>query len=257
MRARRVQATVTRVSTLGPGLARVDMEGDGIGGGADPGRFAMVESPGRRDGILLRPYSYFLAPDPDHIALLVKDAGRGTHALLEVRPGTHAVVLGPLGNRFPEPTGRCWAVAGGVGAAPFGGMAARSKLRVIFGARTATEAGFARALNEVGVEVELATDDGSEGFRGSAVDCLRARLEHERPDVLLACGPTPMMRAAAAVAAEHEVPCWVSLEARMGCGFGVCRSCTHRDAGGDWRCICEDGPVYEAAEIFAPQRARS
>ena len=105
MRARRVQATVTRVSVLGPGLARVDFEGDGIGEGAAPGRFAMVESPGRPDCILLRPYSYFLAPDPDHIALLVKDAGRGTRALLEARPGTRTVVLGPLGNRFPEPAG--------------------------------------------------------------------------------------------------------------------------------------------------------
>ncbi len=257
MRARRVQATVTRVLELGPGLARVDMEGDGIGRGADPGRFAMVESPGRPDCILLRPYSYFLAPDPDHIALLVKDAGRGTQALIAAQPGTPVVVLGPLGNRFPEPKGRCWAVAGGVGAAPFGGMAAAPGLRVIFGARTAAEAGFARALKDAGIDVELATDDGSEGYRGTAVDCLRARLENYRPDMLLACGPTPMMEAAAQVAAAADLPCWVSLEARMGCGFGVCRSCTHRDAHGGWRCICEDGPVYEASEIFAPPEVRS
>ncbi|MFQ5352611.1 MAG: dihydroorotate dehydrogenase electron transfer subunit, partial [Candidatus Binatia bacterium] len=60
-----------------------------------------------------------------------------------------------------------------------------------------------------------------------------------------------MMRAVAQLAYQHDVPCWVSLEARMGCGFGVCRGCVHRDANGGWRCICDDGPVYRAETIFA------
>lgn len=250
MRARRLQAEIARVTSLGLGLARVDLETYRVGDGIAPGQFAMVEGPGRPDCILLRPYSYFTVVSRDRVGLLVKDVGRGTHALLEADPGVAVAVLGPLGNRFPEPSGQCWVVAGGVGAAPFGDLAAREGVRIFFGARTVDEAGFATALRDVGGRVEIATDDGSSGFAGSAVDCLRAALRTDRPDMLFACGPTPMMNAVAQVAFRLRMPCWVSLEARMACGFGVCRSCAHYDATGGWRCVCEDGPVYPAEMIF-------
>jgi dihydroorotate dehydrogenase electron transfer subunit len=216
----------------------------------------MVEVPRRPDCILLRPFSYYLAPEEDHIALLVKDAGKGTHSLLTTDSGTDVVVVGPLGNAFPEPTGRCWAVAGGVGAAPFGELAARDGVRILFGARTVGEAGFASALREQGGDVEIATDDGSQGFRGTVGDMMLDLLaKGERPDTVFACGPEPMMAAVARVASEHALRCWVSLEERMGCGIGVCRGCAHRDAAGGWRCICEDGPVYDASVIYSEASA--
>ena len=211
----------------------------------------MVEAPGRPDCVLLRPYSYFLAPTDDSMALLVKDVGKGTHALLACEPGAEVAVVGPFGNAFPEPAGTCWIVAGGVGAAPWGRLLAHPEVRVLFGARTGAETGFADALRDAGAEVEVATDDGSAGASGTVVDLLCARLEHgDPPSCIYTCGPTVMMEAVARVANERAIPCWVSLEERMGCGFGVCRGCAHRDASGGWRCICEDGPVYQAPVIF-------
>jgi dihydroorotate dehydrogenase electron transfer subunit len=252
--ARRLSAKIAAVKPLGPGIGRVDLEGEGIGLGVAPGKFAMVEAPGRPDCVLLRPYSYFLAPQPNRVALLLKDVGKGTHGLLTARAGDPVVVLGPLGNAFPEPEGVLWMLAGGVGAAPFGPLASRADSRILFGARTATEAGFATELSALGGRVELATDDGSKGFKGTAVALLDAMLARgERCDMLFVCGPTAMMTAAAAVARRHGVSAWASLEERMGCGIGVCRGCAHRDATGGTRCICVDGPVYSAPVIFAPE----
>jgi len=252
MAARRRQAVITSVEELGERIARVDLEGQGIGEGVAPGRFVMVEAPGHPECILLRPFSYFLTPTPDSIALLVRGVGTGTDALISAPPGTPVAVLGPLGNAFPEPPGTVWAVAGGVGAAPFGMFAGSSEVTVLFGARSVADAGFARALEASGLTTRLATDDGSGGFHGTVVDLLRESLREERPGAIYSCGPGPMMAAVAAVAKESGIPCHVSLEERMGCGIGICRGCSHLDATGGWRCICEDGPVYPAEVIFGP-----
>lgn len=252
---RRRPARVARVLSLGHGIGQVDLVGEGIGLGFAPGRFAMVEAPCRPDCVLLRPYSYFLAPSPERMSLLVKHAGKGTSALLAAGVGEPLAVLGPLGNAFPEPEGALWMLAGGVGAAPFGALASRPGSRILFGARSAAESGFARALEEQGGRVELATDDGSAGFHGSVVALLEKRLGSERPDSLFICGPGAMMAAAASVARRAGVRAFASLEARMGCGIGVCRGCAHQDASGGWRCICVDGPVYPTETIFAAEGA--
>lgn len=244
-------AKVVQVVSLGPGLGRLELEGLGIGEGVTPGRFAMVEAPGRADCVLLRPFSYFTAEGNDRVELLVKSVGKGTQALLAAQRGDPVAILGPLGSAFPTPKGTCWAVAGGVGAAPFGVMRHRPGIRVLFGARSVHEAGFAQALRTRGADVHLATNDGSSGFRGNVVEMLQDRLKSETaPEVIYTCGPSVMMQAVAAVAKQHQIPCYASLEERMGCGIGVCRGCAHLDAAGGWRCICVDGPVYDAKEIY-------
>lgn len=249
-------AEITAVESLGPGLFRIDLTGEGIGAGVAAGRFAMLEPPDRPDCILSRPFSYFLAPSVDHAAFLLKVVGKGTAALTGARVGTPVSILGPLGNAFPTPRGETWVVAGGVGAAPFGELAGKDRIRILCGARTVSEAGFARALHDTGSAaganaVELATDDGSEGFAGSVVDLLATRLGAARPHAIFGCGPLPMLRAVTSVAKRHAVPCWVCLEERMACGVGICRGCAHLDASGGWRCICDDGPVYAGETIFA------
>jgi dihydroorotate dehydrogenase electron transfer subunit len=247
----RREARVVAVESLGPGLGRIDLEAEGLAQCVTPGRFAMVAAPGRPDCILLRPYSYYATHGDDVISLLVKSVGKGTAGLLAARAGDPVAVVGPLGSQFPDPPPTCWAVAGGVGAAPFGVLKHRPGIEVLFGARTVGESGFATALQGLGATLHLATDDGSAGFHGSVVALLEARLGRgERPGAVYTCGPTGMMAAVARVARAHDVPCWASLEERMGCGIGVCRGCAHRDAAGGWRCICVDGPVYDARVIF-------
>ena len=248
----RRRARVQKVWPLGAGLGQIDLQGEGIGLEVHSGRFAMVEAPGRQDCILLRPYSYFTASSEHEISLLIRDVGKGTHSLLNASEGAELAVLGPLGNHFPRLSGNGWSIAGGVGAAPFGVSAGGGRGEVLFGARRLAECGFGEALKKAGASVSLATDDGSAGFHGSVVALMEHRLEAgERPDAIHTCGPPAMMAAVAAVSHRFDIPCWLSLEERMGCGIGVCRGCAHPDAQGAWRCICVDGPVYPASEIFA------
>ncbi len=250
--AKKILAMVLEVEDLGAGLARLELGAAGLGAAVVAGRFAMLSAIARPDCILLRPFSYFSRTGPDQVGFLLKDVGAGTHSLIHARKGDPVHVLGPLGSTFPCVPGVVWAVAGGVGAAPFGMITEDAPWTVLFGARTAAEAGFAHALQARGAHVVLATDDGSAGFAGSVVALLRNRLQVEpNPAALYTCGPTAMMRAVAHVARDFGIVCYASLEERMGCGIGICRGCAHRDAGGTWRCICVDGPVYDAREIFA------
>jgi dihydroorotate dehydrogenase electron transfer subunit len=100
-----------------------------------------------------------------------------------------------------------------------------------------------------GAEVRLATDDGSLGFHGFVTQLLE---QGPMPNALVGCGPEPMLHALADVARRHQVPCQVSLETPMACGVGICFSCVARvktGQGWDYRRVCVEGPVFDAAEL--------
>jgi len=102
-------------------------------------------------------------------------------------------------------------------------------------------------FNEAGAKVNVATDGGSFGFRGSAAD-LFARFA-DRFGCVFTCGPEPMMEAVAEVAAAHELDCFVSLEKHMACGVGACFGCSVGTADGYKKC-CSYGPVFDAKEVI-------
>jgi dihydroorotate dehydrogenase electron transfer subunit len=106
----------------------------------------------------------------------------------------------------------------------------------------------------LGVDVRLATDDGSTGHHGLVTDLLTELLKTETQGVqVVSCGPVLMMQRAAEIAAEHDVPCDVSLETPMACGIGICFSCVAkiRDDQGNWdyKRTCVEGPIFEASRI--------
>ena len=99
---------------------------------------------------------------------------------------------------------------------------------------------------------EIVTDDGSFGQKNNAVAAFFADYEKARPDVVLACGPTPMLRALKTGLKEWgiAVPCYVSLEERMGCGIGACLVCVCKKSGKEENArVCKDGPVFEIGEV--------
>jgi dihydroorotate dehydrogenase electron transfer subunit len=101
--------------------------------------------------------------------------------------------------------------------------------------------------------VLLATEDGSYGFEGNAVEAAADAIAREPADMVFSCGPTPMLRAAKRLANEKGVPHFVSLENRMGCGLGACRACvvpTKLDGASPYRTVCHDGPVFDAADLL-------
>ena len=145
-------------------------------------------------------------------------------------------------------------VGGGVGAAPlfmFTEQLVREgrEVEVVLGAQTAsmmvTRGDYASLL---GRDPIVATDDGSLGYAGFCTEPVREELARGGYSAVYCCGPTPLMRAVAAIAEEAGVPCWVSMEKRMACGVGACLSCVVETQAGKRR-SCVDGPVFNAKEL--------
>jgi dihydroorotate dehydrogenase electron transfer subunit len=239
-----------------------------IAAAARPGQFVMLKPSHGTDPLLRRPFSIFeilrnSAGEPHAISILNKRAGIGTSMLYDAEPGRTIGCLGPLGRPFDAvpPPAEAWMVAGGVGLAPFVTLAARlqelgTPATLFYGARTAAELYYVELFERLGVHTVLTTEDGSRGAHGRVTDPLRAALAETGDDTpvrLYVCGPTPMMRAVAALAAAHRRPCDVSLEQVMGCGLGGCYSCVvlTRDPGHPPHFVrsCIDGPVFDAGRI--------
>jgi dihydroorotate dehydrogenase electron transfer subunit len=101
----------------------------------------------------------------------------------------------------------------------------------------------------IGVELRVATDDGSDGTRGLVTDLLEAEIQREPTARVYACGPTPMMQRAAEITRAAGLPCLVSLENRMACGFGICLGCAVPRSGEGYHLVCRDGPVFESGDL--------
>jgi dihydroorotate dehydrogenase electron transfer subunit len=156
-------------------------------------------------------------------------------------------------------------VAGGVGLAPFPlqverALAAgvpRENVQLLFGARDAGGLYDLEALRASGIELRLATEDGSVGHRGFVTELLAEELAREIPRSYLVCGPDPMMAAARRLLARAGARAWFSLETYMGCGLGVCNGCivpVTPSAMDGWphAKACAHGPVFSIEEL-APE----
>lgn len=191
--------------------------------------------------LLRRPFSVYRADD-DRIEVVLKAVGTGTARLLALREGDVVSCLGPLGRcyEFPDGAKSVTLVSGGLGVAPMP-LAARDAraagLHVTWahGARTAGEL----CSESAGDEVILATDDGSEGLKGTVVTAA------PDADLVLACGPNRML----AAVAQRWPDAQVAVETYMGCGTGVCLGCAVPLVRGGYDRACTEGPVYRAANI--------
>lgn len=226
---------------------------------AQPGRFVML-SPGARgaaprfDPLLPRPMAIYRTEGEGEartLDVLYEVVGRGTALLAEAKRGDVVDVVGPLGRGFAPlgPGDTAILVGGGTGIASLYDLAARADgatLRVLLGARSAERLLGVADFRALGVPLEVATDDGSEGHHGLVTELLERALA-ELPDARVhACGPTPMMRRASEIAGPA---CRVSLENRMACGYGVCLGCAVPRAEGGFALVCRDGPVFESGAL--------
>lgn len=254
---------------MAPGHVRLDVRAPGLAGRARPGQFAMVRARSPAEGrpvpFLGRPLSFFhIDPQGGVVSFLVREAGEGTRLVAARRPGDTLFLLGPFGNGFPPVGGdTVLVVAGGVGVAPFppvvrAAVAAGARVVAVLGARSGSLLVGARELADAGAQVLVCTEDGSLGVRGTVIDGL-ARVRDglgagwSTGDAVrgqaFACGPPAMLLAVAQLLGEGGFDLWLSLEARMGCGFGVCRGCAIPAVGGGYRHVCQDGPVFAARDV--------
>jgi dihydroorotate dehydrogenase electron transfer subunit len=227
----------------------------GIAAAVRPGQFVHVALPEFEAHVLRRPFSVYAAdPAAGTIDLVYQVVGEGTRRLSRAAEGRLSV-LGPLGRGFdvPEGASRLLLVGGGLGAAPLhllAGVLAGDGIDIVLGAQTATALiglpDFTALLGPG--HVHVTTDDGSAGVQGFTTVLAERLLAAHPYDYVATCGPQPMQKAIARLAAAAGVTCDVSLERRMACGVGVCLSCVVDVTGGRAR-ACVEGPVFRAAEV--------
>ncbi|MCQ2407751.1 MAG: dihydroorotate dehydrogenase electron transfer subunit [Oscillospiraceae bacterium] len=224
---------------------------------AQPGQFVNLLPDG--SFTLRRPISICgIDREQGTLRIVFEVRGKGTEALSELRAGDSVNMLAPLGHGFslPDKNSRVILVGGGIGTPPM------LPLAQYFGKNAVVISGFrnrdAVILQEdfaaCGAKTILCTDDGSAGRSGLVTLPLEEEIKAEKPALICACGPLPMLKATAALAETYEIPCQVSLEERMGCGLGACLVCACRtqDADGNeqYLHVCKNGPVFNSQEVI-------
>ena len=219
-----------------------------------PGNFAELAIPDSQAIFLRRPFSVF---DVDYarnlITFYIKVVGKGTQILGESKVGDRVNLVYPLGNSFSVPASkRVLIVAGGSGLAPFLMLSRLLKERqnhitYLFGARDSDGIVLTEYFKSYG-HLNITTEDGSMGEKGLVTDHSIFKTDKLPFDQVYSCGPEPMMQAVAKIPQNAGIPCEVSLENIMGCGFGVCLSCVVETHEGN-KCVCTEGPVFNVNDL--------
>lgn len=260
--AQQVIATVIFQQEIAPRYYRLGLQSQIIARTAQAGQFVHILPRLRpvNDPLLRRAFSVARVSE-EYFEIVYRISGRGTAAMSLWQPGQTVDVLGPLGRPFAPLALYSLLVGGGVGVPPLAMLAAQRRteqVRVLLGARTTNDVVCREDFERVGVPLEVATEDGSEGEPGLVTSLLQKHLDDAarkaQPVTIYSCGPLPMLRAVAAICRQVNVPCQVSLEENMPCGVGICNGCVVPVSGagdeyGRYRRICVDGPVLWAQEI--------
>ena len=250
--------------------------------GARAGQFVHVRTGDYSGLVLRRPFSFnTIDVVAGTLSIHFRTIGRGTEWFTRLRPGDRVDMLGPLGRPFEvDPRSQhVLLVAGGLGIAGVRSLADEAirggrQVTLLFGGATARDV-YPSSLLPDEVEYVVATDDGSVGHHGYVTDLVR---EYEAwADQAFACGPLPMLRALAGLAATRRrrlgvaslgrkrgagrpIPpgstqarrkafLQVSMEQNMGCAVGACLGCVVMDAKGAPQRVCREGPVFASDEL--------
>ena len=184
------------------------------------------------------------------LTLIYKVVGKGTAQMATLAAGTKIDTLTGLGNGFDTTVEHNHAllVGGGVGVPPLYRLARNliaegKKVSVVLGFNTAAEIFYREQFEALGADVVVATADGSVGVKGFVTDAIaQSGID---ADYFFSCGPLPMLRALTNALA---IPGQISLEERMGCGFGICMGCSIMTKTGAKR-VCKEGPVFKKEDV--------
>lgn len=244
---------ITAKSEPRPGLIDLTVSCPEMARAAAPGQFVMI----RCEGFTLRRPISICDIAGDALRLVFEVRGAGTEWLATMPAGEALDILGPQGRGFAlgDPSRPVVFIGGGIGifpllaaCRPFGARAT-----VLLGFRSQALMALTDDFHAAGADLRIATDDGTAGHHGLVTELLAARLDEGPCAEIFACGPHPMLRAAAAEALRRDIPCQVSLEQRMACGIGACLGCAYRvrraDGSETYAHVCVDGPVFDAREV--------
>ncbi len=260
-------ATVIENREIAPGYRLLTLQFDAAID-ARAGQFAMLKAHNAFEPLLRRALAIYRVLAPDRLSFLYQVMGRGTQALASLTTGGEVEVLLPLGNSWLEgdraKPRQAIVVAGGIGSASVLLLAEQLQqqqieTQIFFGAGSQPLAIGCGLHDFEALEIPLTvtSDDGSLGEHGFVTAPLERYLQDKQPDdaSIYTCGPWVMMRRVAEIAAEYKVSCYASLEAPMGCGFGVCVGCVVAIKDADpksyqaYKRVCIDGSIFSAEMI--------
>ena len=241
-----VVLTVTKNEALTPLIYEMHLAGD-VSGVTRAGQFVEIAL----DGLYLRRPISVCNYEDGELTLIYKVVGKGTDLMSQMAEGTQLDVLTGLGNGFniDHECEKPLLVGGGVGVPPLyrltRDLIARGKdVTVVLGFNTESEIFYAEKFEELGAKVIIATADGSVGVKGFVTNAIaESGIE---ADYFYSCGPLPMLKA---LCQSLEIDGEVSLEERMGCGFGICMGCSIQTTKGAKR-VCKEGPVFKKEEVI-------
>lgn len=238
-----------------------------------PGQFVQLRVSDDYYPLWPRPFSiYDVDRRKGSFEIIFKVFGRGTSRLARIREGENVHILGPLGNGFAPMTekGQVIMAAGGIGMPPLYFLAKTSVMnsfppeRIMFisGARTRDDLFDDGGLSKLNLESRICTDDASFGSGGTVVDILESELKKTNPETVYSCGPSAMLEKIDHILRRRKIRGYLSLEALMPCGIGICSGCAVRtmpdanrgptDDGRDYHLqrVCQEGPVFESGKVI-------
>lgn len=247
-------AVVDSQKQLSEGIFDMWITTENVANEAVPGQFISVYTKDASK-LLPRPIS-ICEVNGNKLRIVYRVAGAGTAEFSAYEAGEEIHILGPLGNGFPLDNmegKKAILIGGGIGIPPMLELAKQLKCdkEIVLGYRS-SDTFLDKELEALG-NVTIASDDGSIGTHGTVIDAIKAN--NITGDVIFTCGPTPMLRAIKAYAAENNIKAWVSLEEKMACGIGACLACVCKSTEVDDHSmvhnkrICKDGPVFNATEV--------
>lgn len=211
-----------------------------------PGQFVMLWIP----GIDEKPFA--VASDKGNVFFLtIACVGPATAELFKLKEGDKVGIRGPYGNFFQiRRNQKLVLVGGGYGSAVLfsvldSALSLKCSVDFIIGARTKDMFILHDKIRKYSnVKLHVSTNDGSLGVKGFSTDVLYDLLNHQKAliNAILTCGPEMMMKKVSDIAWERKIPCQLSFERYMKCGFGVCGNCA---LDPDGLLACKDGTIFD------------
>lgn len=218
------------------------------------GQFLQLQIPGL---LLRRPFCLYKF-DSDSITVAYAVVGKGTEKMVGLKKGDEFKATLPLGNGWTlqDKHKKVVLLGGGVGCAPLAYVPITYPDREYFsflGFADKSKVAFESEMSKKCKLTVVTTDNGSYGEKGFPTQALEKRLREIQPDVILVCGPRPMLKAAARLALAYGISAYASTEERMGCGVGACLvcACAVKQADGSvaMKRACADGPIFKLEDL--------
>ncbi len=202
-----------------------------------PGQFIEILIP---NFYLRRPFGIYEYTNKS-FSIIYKVIGEGTKNLVNLKRGTKLNILGPLGTSFPIIKNKeAILVSGGVGFAPLSFLASELEKKKI-------KYTFLLGFNSEKEQPKLEFKNSKIAyFKNNLTPCDLLKKENTKDKIIYACGPLLMLQDIN----KNYDDGFISLEARMGCGYGVCNGCAIKTFDNQAKKICKDGPVFKLKEVI-------